>query len=138
MRPMRILLGAAAATVGLGGCGGGSHPRDAGVRARPVAEQLRQALTDSLKAPALPDMVSVRRPRLPFVAVSGCTGPAAGAAGRYTCATTPRGRRGVRSVAVHVRSDGSWSTDPIPVQATLHGHGTTAVTGIWGAGIRLP
>ena len=134
---MRRELIALGALLIAGGCGGGG-PRHSPPRAAtpPVAQQVRAALLESLSRPALPDMTTAQRPHLPFVAISACSGPAGGAAGRYRCATTPRGRRGLRSVTVQVKRDGTWSTQPLTV--TLRGRRTTAVTSVWGTGIRMP
>jgi hypothetical protein len=132
-----MLLGVIAAVAS--GCGGGTKQQEGGVPTPPVTDQLRQALLDALKNPALPDMSAAHRPRLPFVAVTTCTGPIGGGAGRYECATSPRGRHGIRSITVNVARDGKWSTQPLAVHATVHGHRTGAVNfGLWGFGIRLP
>ena len=138
MRRALIGLDALAALVVAAGCGGGTTREQANVATPPVTEQVRQALRDSLKGPVLPDMTTAQHPRLPFVAVAGCTGPTGGGAGRYECATTPRGGHGIRSITVEVRRDGRWSTQPLTVQARVHGHRATAVTSVWGFGIRLP
>ena len=105
----------------------------------PVAQQVRRALLDALGNPVPSGQpVAAGRPRLPFVAVSACTGPPGGAVGTYHCATTPRGPRGVRAVTVDVEASGKWSTRPVPVQTTLNGHRSSAVTAVWGVGLRLP
>jgi hypothetical protein len=115
----------------LGACGGGGHHN---ASPAPVAEQVRQALLDALTHPALPALNTARRPQLPYVGVSVCVGPAHGGAGRYRCTTTPRGRRGLRSITVRVKPDGSWSTEAVKVR----GQRSAGVTSIWGVGIRLP
>jgi hypothetical protein len=133
-------FGVLAVMVAVAGCGGGAkrHEQRAGAATPRVTEQVRQALADSLKRPFSPNMSTAQLPRLPFVAVASCAGPVAGGAGSYRCVTTPRGAHGMRSVTVRVKSDGSWSTQPIRVPTGVHGHGTPAVTAIWGAGIQLP
>jgi hypothetical protein len=132
-----MALGALAATTLASACGGGKHQQSS-APTPPVIEQVRQALLDSLKIPALPDMTTDQHPLLPYTAVGACVGPTGGGAGRYQCATTPRGRRGVRSITVQVRGDGEWSTQPLTVWATLHGRRTTAATSLWGTGIHIP
>jgi hypothetical protein len=123
------------ATAATGGCGGGSGHQQT---IPPVTEQVRQALVASLQNPSLPAMSDAQRPRLPFTAVASCSGPDGGGAGQYRCVTTPRGSRGVRLITVEVKNNGQWSTQPLPVQARLHGRPTSAVTGLWGVGIELP
>jgi hypothetical protein len=131
----------AVATVLLGvvvsACGGGAKQGVTRTAPSPVSEQIREALSESLNGPALPDMATAQRPRLPFVAVTRCAGPSGGGAGRYECATKPRGSRGIRSVAVDVRRDGSWSTQQLTVQTGLRAHRSAAVTSVWGVGIRI-
>jgi hypothetical protein len=138
MHRVLIALLALIASAVAAGCGGGTGHQQTGVPTPPVAEQVRHALRDSLKSPTLPAMTDAQRPRLPFTAVADCSGPAGGGAGRYRCLTTPRKTHGIRSIIVQVRSDGQWSTQPLAVETTLHGRGTTAVTSVWGFGIRMP
>jgi hypothetical protein len=138
MARMLAALGSVTAVMVIGACGGPGPRRESPASARSVSEQVRQALLGVLESPALPQMATARRPRLPYSAVRACVGPPQGSAGRYRCATTPRGPRGVRSVAVQVRSDGEWSTQPLPVETTVSGHSATAVTSVWGTGIQLP
>src|SRR3989442_7596148 len=89
-------------------CGGGDkrvHSAAAdGDHAPPVAEQVRAALLGALGSPALTGLMAAQQPQLPYRAVRRCTGPAGGGPGRYRCATTPRGLRGIRAVTVRVRS----------------------------------
>jgi hypothetical protein len=121
------------------GCGGASHnPAAAAPPAPPVAEQVRDALRGALHNPLTVPAIVTARPRLPYAAVSGCTGPAGGAAGTYRCATTPLDPGGVHTVTVDVHRDGRWATHPIPLQTTIRGHRTTAMTGVWGFGLRMP
>jgi hypothetical protein len=137
MRCVLMLLGALAAAAS--GCGGGAKHQEGGVPAPPVTEQVRQALLDALRNPALPEMRAAQRPRLPFVGVTACTGPTGGGAGRYECATRPRGRHGIRSITVNVTPDGKWSTQSLAVDARVHGHRTSAVNfGLGGVGIQVP
>jgi hypothetical protein len=126
------------ATMLVSACGGGGTKHDQPHTAQPVSEQVRQALVDALKSPALLDMSPAQRPRLPYVGVGVCVGPQQGGVGRYRCTTTPRGPHGVHSISVQVRRDGAWSTQPLTVRATLYGRPTTAETSVWGAGIHLP
>jgi hypothetical protein len=138
MHRVLLALGALAASTVAIGCGGGATHHQTSAPPSAVTEQVRQALVDSLKNPALPDMATAQRLRLPYLAVGACTGLAGGRAGRYKCETTPRGSRGIRSITVQVAPDGTWSTQPLPVEARVHGHQTTAVTSVWGFGIRIP
>jgi hypothetical protein len=119
-------------------CGGGATKKAQPDEARSVSQQVRQALLDALKKPALPDMSAAQRPRLPYIAVGSCVGPPQGGAGGYRCTTTPRGPHGVRSITVQVERGGAWSTQPPTVRATLNGRPMTAATAVWGAGIQLP
>ncbi|HVP03703.1 MAG TPA: hypothetical protein VMT10_14125 [Solirubrobacteraceae bacterium] len=138
MHVVRAALLALTASAAAAGCGGGTSPQQTAAPALPVSEQVRQALLDSLHGPSLPEMADAQRPRLPFTAVAGCSGPAQGGAGQYRCVTTPRGIHGVRAVTVRVSSNGQWSTQPLQVEARLRGHATRAATSVWGFGIRLP
>jgi hypothetical protein len=115
--------------VTLAGCGGASQEQAASTSVLPVSVQVHDALTSALRH-------SPPR-RLPYVAVAACTGPATGGAGRYRCQTTPRPQRGVREVKVVVRSNGTWSTSPMPVVGVINGHHATAMSGLWGV-IHLP
>lgn len=134
----RVLMLVGALTAAASGCGGTNH-QEGGVPRPTVTEQVRQALLDASKSPALPDMSAAQRPRLPFVGVTACTGPTGGGAGRYECATRPRGRHGLRSITVNVTRDGKWSTQSLPVAAKVHGQRTSVVNlGLWGLGIRVP
>jgi hypothetical protein len=83
-------------------------------------------------------MTPSQQPQLPYTAVTSCAGPRAGGAGRYRCATTPRGARGVRSVTVLVGRDGQWSSEPLTIAVTHRGHPIGARTAVWGVGIRFP
>jgi hypothetical protein len=137
MRHLLMLLGALAAVAT--GCGGGTKRQEGGVPTPPVTDQVRQALLDALKNPAVPDMRAAQRSRLPFVTVTACAGPTGGGAGRYECATSPRGRHGIRSITVNVTRDGRWSTQAPSSHARLHGDRTAAVNfGLSGFGIRVP
>jgi hypothetical protein len=136
MRRVLMLLGALAAVTS--GCGGGAKQQEGGVPTPPVTDQVRQALLDALKNPALPDVSAEQRPRLPFVTVTACTGPTGGGAGRYECATSPRGRHGIRSITVNVTRDGKWSTQPVTTDARSHGHTSAVNFGLAGFGIRIP
>src|SRR5438552_8934422 len=107
------------------GCGGGDkrlHGAAAdGDHAPPVAEQVREALLGALGSPALTGLMAAQQPQLPYRAVRRCMGPAGGGPGRYRCATTPRGSRGVRTVTVRGTADGQWSTEPLRIVTTLRG-----------------
>lgn len=131
-----LVLGALAAASS--GCGCGTKHHEPRVSATPVTEQVRQALLSALKMPTLADPHAAQRPRLPFVDVTACSGPASGGAGRYLCATRPRGRDGIRSITVNVTRDGKWSTQSRPVTVAVHGHRTSSANfGLFGFGIRL-
>lgn len=121
----------------LGACGGDQHAQPT-TTPPPVADQVRQALTDALQKPAFADPLHPNSTRLPYLAVHRCTGPQLGRAGTYRCTTTPRGAHGVRTVQINVQPNGAWSTQPLPVKATLGGHRTSASTGIFGTGLRFP
>lgn len=137
---MRRHLGSIAVAFAAGvllGCGGKSSPATPSAGPPPpVAVQVRDALMGALRQPAAP--LAAQRARLPYRSVAACTGPAAGGAGRYRCHTTPRGRHGLRELAVDVRADGTWSTAPVPVSSMFRGHRRPAVSSIWGTGIRMP
>jgi hypothetical protein len=98
----------------------------------PLTQQVHDALLAALRADP-----SASQAPVPYSDVGVCTGPTAGGAGAYRCATTPRGPSGVRSVTVDVRADGGWAARPLPAQTTLHGRRTIAQTGVWGVGLRL-
>ena len=117
-----------------GGCGGGGSKT--APPTPPVAEQVREALSGALGSPALTGVVPAQRPQLPYTAVRACTGP--GGAGRYRCTTTPRGRRGVRIVAVRVKPDGQWSSEVLTIALNQRGRRMAARTAVWGVGIRFP
>jgi hypothetical protein len=136
MRRVLMLLGGLAAVAS--GCGGGTKQPQGGVPMPPVTQQVRHALVDSLRNPSLPAITDAQRPRLPFIAVAGCSRPDGGGAGQYQCATTPRGADGMRSITVQVDNKGQWSTQPLTVRTQLHGRPTSAVTSVWGVGIQLP
>lgn len=139
MRRVLVVVGLGSAAALVGACGGASQQRPpVPPSATPVAEQVRDALRASLHNQPTVSGVATPRPRLPYAAVRACTGPAAGAQGAYRCSTTPFGPRGVRTVIVDVRRDGKWATRPIPVQTTIRGRRTTAMTGVWGFGLRMP
>ena len=121
----------------LGGCGG-SHRTPRAPAPPAVAEQVREALLGALGSPALTGMTPAQQPQLPYTAVTSCRGPRAGGAGRYRCATTPRGDKGVRSVAVRVRRSGQWSSEPLTIAVTHRGHRIGARMAVWGVGIRFP
>ena len=115
--------------VTLAGCGGASHKRAATASVPPVSVQVHDALTSALR--------HSQPRRLPYVAVGECTGPRPGGPGSYRCQTTPRPQRGVREVRVVVRSDGTWSTSPMPVVGVINGHHATVMSGLWGV-VHLP
>ena len=144
-----MLVVLAALGVLLAGCGGG-HARPAGQTSAatppPVATQVRDELRAALRnrgTPPQPALPSIPGPRpgllldLPYSAVRACSGPAAGGAGAYTCATTPHGRNGVASVIVDVTSTGTWSMRQVPVHTTIRGRKVVAAAMVWGTGIRL-
>jgi len=137
--PMRHLLSISAVLLATtaGGCGGGKQAATHTAAQRPVASQVREALVEALHGQALAAQpMQATRSHLPFVAVGHCAGP--GRAGTYRCTTTPRGSRGVREVTVEVEASGQWSTRPLRVQTTLHGHPTSAMAAVWGVGLRVP
>jgi hypothetical protein len=133
---MRRMAGYAFACLSLtvAACGGSKHqppPQEP----PPVAEQVREALLNALGSAALSHLTPGQRPKLPYSYVTACSGP--GGPGRYRCHTTPQGHDGLRSVDVDVKANGQWSTKPLTVELTTHGHRGRAVTGVWGVGIRF-
>jgi hypothetical protein len=131
-----VIVAVLASAPAAGGCGDGGQATRPAPQPPTVARQVHDALQGTLDqaAPGLPS----GRPRLPFVAVGSCTGPAAGGPGSYRCATTPRGARGVRAISVDGRADGTWASEQFRVVTTLHGRRTPGRSAVWGTGIRLP
>ena len=135
-------LASAALVSSCGGTERSNHARRHAAAPAPVAVQVRNGLREALHVPARTGQVAPRltaaqaRP-LPFVAVEGCRGPRAAGPGMYVCTTRPRRKDGVSTVIVDVAATGAWSTRPVTVAVTLHGHRVTSAQRVVGSGIRF-
>jgi len=135
--PVGLVLVAGLAAAG---CGGGEHHASQAAASTPaaatptVAQQLRVTLQAALHPRGSLETYTPPRATL-HANVGGCSGPAGGHDGTYTCTLTPTGGGfAPRSLTVLVKPDGTWSTT-IPHNPREH---VRSQRGIYGFGLHMP